>query len=82
MHNPVLPKWLTEVSVTNLRVGRSTMNLRFRREGSQTSFSVRDKQGGGAHRGRRMSGRAAQDSRRAPAKPRVRQSLLTAGACR
>jgi glycogen debranching enzyme len=46
VHNPSLPKKLNEVSVTNLRVGRTTMNLRFRREGSQTTFSVRDKQGG------------------------------------
>ncbi|MGO8683697.1 MAG: glycogen debranching N-terminal domain-containing protein [Thermoleophilia bacterium] len=46
VHNPVLPKWLPEVNLTNLHVGRSTMNLRFRREGGQTTFSVRDKQGG------------------------------------
>jgi hypothetical protein len=42
----VLPKWLGEVTLTNLHVGHSTMNLRFRREGGQTAFSVRDKQGG------------------------------------
>jgi glycogen debranching enzyme len=46
VHSPVLPKWLPEVNLTNLHVGRSTMNLRFRREGGQTTFSVRDKQGG------------------------------------
>jgi len=45
VHNPVLPKWLSEVTVGNLRVGRSTLSLRFRREGNQTSFAVRDKQG-------------------------------------
>ena len=46
VHDPVLPKWLGEVTLTNLHVGHSTMNLRFRREGGQTAFSVRDKQGG------------------------------------
>jgi len=47
VHNPVLPKWLGEVTLSNLRVGRTTMRLRFRREGSQTTFSVLDKQGPG-----------------------------------
>ncbi len=47
VHNPVLPKWLTEVTFGNLKVGRTTMRLRFRREGSQTTFSVLDKQGPG-----------------------------------
>ncbi len=45
VHNPVLPRWLGEVTLSNLRVGRTTMRLRFRREGAQTSFSVLDKQG-------------------------------------
>jgi glycogen debranching enzyme len=47
VHNPVLPKWLNEVTFGNLRVGRTTMRLRFRREGGQTTFSVLDKQGPG-----------------------------------
>ncbi len=47
VHNPVLPRWLGEVTLGNLRVGRTTMRLRFRREGSQTTFSVLDKQGPG-----------------------------------
>ena len=47
VHNPVLPRWLGEVTVSNLRVGRTIMRLRFRREGGQTSFSVLDKQGPG-----------------------------------
>jgi len=46
VHNPLLPKWLGEVEVDNLRVGRSRLDLRFRRDGNQTTFSVRDKQGG------------------------------------
>ncbi|HMK91926.1 MAG TPA: hypothetical protein VK576_02910, partial [Thermoleophilia bacterium] len=46
VHNPLLPKWLGEVTLSNLRVGRSALSLRFRREGNQTRFSVRDKQGG------------------------------------
>jgi glycogen debranching enzyme len=47
VHDPDLPKWLGEVTLTNLRVGRTTMRLRFRREGTQTSFAVLDKQGPG-----------------------------------
>ena len=47
VHNPVLPKWLGEVTFGNLRVGRTTMRLRFRREGGQTTFTVLDKQGPG-----------------------------------
>jgi glycogen debranching enzyme len=47
VHNPVLPRWLGEVTLSNLVVGRTTMRLRFRREGGQTSFSVLDKQGPG-----------------------------------
>jgi glycogen debranching enzyme len=47
VHNPVLPKWIGEVTLNNLRVGRTSMRLRFRREGSQTTFSVLDKQGPG-----------------------------------
>lgn len=47
VHNPVLPRWLGEVTLSNLRVGRTTMRLRFRREGAQTRFSVLDKQGPG-----------------------------------
>ncbi len=46
VHNPLLPKWLGEVSLSNLSVGRSKLSLRFRRDGNQTTFSVRDKQGG------------------------------------
>jgi glycogen debranching enzyme len=46
VHSPVLPKWLGEVKVGNLRVGRSSLDLRFRRDGNQTTFSVRDKRGG------------------------------------
>ena len=47
VHNPGLPKWLGEVTLANLTVGRTTIRLRFRREGSQTTFSVLDKQGPG-----------------------------------
>jgi glycogen debranching enzyme len=47
VHNPVLPKWLGEVTLANLRVGHTVMRLRFRRQGSHTTFSVLDKQGPG-----------------------------------
>ena len=46
VHNPQLPRWLGEVTLSNLSVGRSKLSLRFRRDGNQTTFSVRDKQGG------------------------------------
>jgi glycogen debranching enzyme len=46
VHNPLLPRWLAEVDVANLSVGRSRLSLRFRRQGTRTTFSVRDKQGG------------------------------------
>ena len=46
VHNPLLPKWLGEVTLSNLSVGRSKLSLRFRRDGNQTTFSIRDKQGG------------------------------------
>jgi hypothetical protein len=46
VHNPLLPRWLNEVTLSNLSVGRSKLSLRFRRDGNQTTFSVRDKQGG------------------------------------
>jgi len=45
VQDPALPRWLGEVSVANLHVGRSTVSLRFRREGNQTVLSVRDKRG-------------------------------------
>jgi glycogen debranching enzyme len=45
VQNPALPKWLGEVTVANLHVGRSTVSLRFRREGNQTVLAVRDKRG-------------------------------------
>lgn len=47
VHNPSLPRWLGEVTVSNLRIGRTTMRLRFRREGGQTALAVLDKQGPG-----------------------------------
>ena len=47
VHNPVLPKWIGELGLRNLRIGRTTMDLVFRRSGTQTGFSVRDKKGPG-----------------------------------
>ena len=47
VHNPVLPKWIGELGLRDLRIGRTTMDLVFRRSGSQTGFSVRDKKGPG-----------------------------------
>jgi glycogen debranching enzyme len=47
VHDPVLPKWIGEVGLRNLHIGRTTMDLVFRRSGSETGFSVRDKKGPG-----------------------------------
>jgi len=47
VHNPVLPKWVGELGLRNLKIGRTTMDLVFHRSGSQTGFSVRDKKGPG-----------------------------------
>jgi glycogen debranching enzyme len=47
VHNPVLPGWLGDVTLSNLHIGRTTMHLRFHRAGGRTTFSVRDKQGPG-----------------------------------
>jgi glycogen debranching enzyme len=47
VHDPVLPRWIGELGLRNLHIGRTTMDLVFRRSGSQTGFSVRDKQGPG-----------------------------------
>jgi glycogen debranching enzyme len=45
VRGPALPKWLGEVRLANLRIGRSTLSLRFHREGNQTVLSLLDKQG-------------------------------------
>ena len=47
VHNPVLPKWIGELGLRNLTIGRTAMDLVFRRSGTQTGFSVRDKKGPG-----------------------------------
>lgn len=47
VHDPALPKWIGQLGLRNLRIGHTTMDLLFRRSGSQTGFSVRDKQGPG-----------------------------------
>jgi len=47
VHDPVLPRWIGALTLRNLHIGRTTMDLVFRRSGSQTGFSVRDKQGPG-----------------------------------
>ncbi len=47
VHNPELPPWLGEVTLRDLRVGHTTMHLRFRREGRQTTLAVLDKHGPG-----------------------------------
>ncbi len=43
--NPLLPPWLERVELKGLRVGRSRLDLLFRREEGSTVFSVTDKEG-------------------------------------
>jgi hypothetical protein len=42
---PVLPMWLTEVDISELKVGDSTISLKFNRVGDVTSFMVTEKSG-------------------------------------
>ncbi|RJP28294.1 MAG: amylo-alpha-1,6-glucosidase [Actinobacteria bacterium] len=43
---PLLPPWLEKVELKGLRVGRSRLDLLFRREEGSTVFSVTNKEGG------------------------------------
>jgi glycogen debranching enzyme len=45
VNKPSLPSWLDAVELRNLRVGKSRLNLMFRREGEATTFSLSDKEG-------------------------------------
>lgn len=45
INNPSLPEWLGEVDINRMRVGPSTISLKFRREGDVTSFVVTEKDG-------------------------------------
>jgi hypothetical protein len=43
--HPVLPPWLPDITLHNLRVGTSTVTLRFWREKDQTRYEVVDSNG-------------------------------------
>ncbi|MHB8858446.1 MAG: amylo-alpha-1,6-glucosidase [Thermoleophilia bacterium] len=45
VNSPVLPKWLNEVDVKGLRVGKAAISLKFRRDVDVTSFVVTEKMG-------------------------------------
>jgi glycogen debranching enzyme len=45
VNKPHLPEWLKWVELRNLRVGRSTLSLRFREEGGITGFSLLERDG-------------------------------------
>jgi glycogen debranching enzyme len=45
VNSPVLPRWLNEVDVKGLRVGKAAISLKFRRDGDVTSFVVTEKIG-------------------------------------
>jgi glycogen debranching enzyme len=38
--DPLLPRWLPDLTVQDLRIGKHRMNIRFWREGEQTEFEV------------------------------------------
>lgn len=43
--DPHLPAWLPELTVRNLRVGKSTVTLRFFRKGESTDYEILDQRG-------------------------------------
>jgi glycogen debranching enzyme len=43
--DPHLPDWLPEITLRNLRVGKSTVSIRFYRKGKKTDFEVLEKRG-------------------------------------
>lgn len=43
--SPSLPRWLKEADVNDMRVGKSTISLKFQRDGGVTSFVVSNKTG-------------------------------------
>jgi glycogen debranching enzyme len=45
VNKPHMPPWLNTVELHNLRVGRSTISVVFRRQGETTGFSLLEKQG-------------------------------------
>ncbi len=42
---PLLPEWLPDLDLLNLRVGKATVSLRFWREGNQTCWKITDLEG-------------------------------------
>jgi hypothetical protein len=38
--DPLLPRWLPDLTVQDLRVGKHQIDIRFWREGEQTAFEV------------------------------------------
>lgn len=45
VNSPVLPRWLKEVDIKGMRVGKAAISLKFRRDGEVTSFVVTEKIG-------------------------------------
>jgi glycogen debranching enzyme len=43
--DPALPAWLADLTLTGLKIGHSTLDLRFRRDGDQTRWDVLGRQG-------------------------------------
>jgi hypothetical protein len=45
VNKPLLPSWLNTVELRNLRVGKSSISVVFRRQGETTGFSLLEKEG-------------------------------------
>ncbi|MBE0428846.1 MAG: amylo-alpha-1,6-glucosidase [Thermoleophilia bacterium] len=45
VESPMLPRWLKDVDIKSLRVGKAAISLKFRRDGEVTSFVVTEKVG-------------------------------------
>lgn len=45
INSPVLPRWLKELDIKRMRVGKAAISLKFRRDGDVTSFVVTEKMG-------------------------------------
>jgi len=45
INSPVLPRWLKELDIKGMRVGKAAISFKFRRDGDVTSFVVTEKMG-------------------------------------
>ena len=55
VHDPVLPKWIRELGLRNLRIGRTTTDLRLPPQRQPDRLLGARQEGAGAYRGRRVT---------------------------